>query len=273
MTTEPQGGFASRRTSARHRLRNWGRYVRGFGAVQALRLIALECVSKAHRAVEMRTARLPHPVALRLNTSDTETFDGVIRKQEYDVALATAPRVIVDAGANIGLAAVWFASRYPEARVIALEPEASNFEMLCRNAAPYPGIVPVRAALWSSSGTIGLTDPGTGHWGFRTVAEPVAGNGVEAICIPDLLERFGIDHIDLLKMDVEGAEREAFSNCAPWIERTRVIAAELHEHLAPGATQAFEAATAGFAVQWRQGENHFVARAGQLFDRPARALA
>lgn len=250
--------------SARNRLRAWGRYLRALGLVQGLRLIALECSSVEPRAVDVRAPQLPHPVALRLHTSDMEAFDGVIRKREYELALADPPGVIVDVGANVGLAAVWFASRFPNARVFALEPEPSNYAVLCRNAAPYPGIVPIQAALWTASGTIGLVDPGTGHWGFRTVADATADTGVAAVSLPDLLTRYGIDRIDLLKIDIEGAEREIFADAEPWIARVGVIAAELHDHLAPGATQAFEAATGDFPVRWRRGENHFVARAGRV---------
>jgi len=247
-------------------MRSWGRYLRALGLSQGLRLIALECASATPRAVEVRAPQLPHPVMLRLHTSDTEAFDGVIRKREYELALAHPPSVIFDVGANIGLAAVWFASRFPNARVFALEPEPSNYALLCRNAAPYPGIVPIQAALWPESGTIGLVDPGTGHWGFRTVAEATGDSGVAAVSIPDLLARYGIDRIDLLKIDIEGAEREIFSTSAPWIACVGVIAAELHDHLAPGATHAFEAATAEFPVRWRRGENHFVARPGRVLD-------
>lgn len=214
--------------------------------------------------MKVRAPQLPYLVLLRLHTSDTEAFDGVIRKREYEVALANTPDVIVDAGANIGLAAIWFASRFPNARIFALEPEPSNYELLCRNAAPYPGIVPIQAALWSESGTIGLTDPGTGHWGFRSVAGATGNIGVAAVSITDLLARYGVDQIDLLKIDIEGAELEVFSTSESWIGRAGVIAAELHDRLAPGASHAFEAATADYPVRWRHGENHFVARAGRV---------
>lgn len=84
------------------------------------------------------------------------------------------------------------------------------------------------------------------------------------VSLPDLLTRYGIDRIDLLKIDIEGAEREIFSDSAPWIARVGAIATELHDHLTPGATRAFEAATADFQVRGRRGENHFVARPGRV---------
>jgi len=63
-------------------------------------------------------------------------------------SVSTEPDVIVDAGANIGLASICFANKYANATIIAVEPEQSNFELLEENVAPYPNIVPVQAALW-----------------------------------------------------------------------------------------------------------------------------
>ena len=66
----------------------------------------------------------------------------------YDSGFRPAPRVVVDAGANIGLSTVFFANKFPQAKIVAIEPEPSNFAMLRDNVAPYPNVTPVQAALW-----------------------------------------------------------------------------------------------------------------------------
>jgi FkbM family methyltransferase len=76
--------------------------------------------------------------------------------------------VIIDAGANIGLTSVVYANRYPEARVIAIEPEVSNFQLLKENAASYPNIELVHGALWKENTKLRILDPGSGSWAFRT---------------------------------------------------------------------------------------------------------
>ena len=70
------------------------------------------------------------------------------------------PPVIIDAGANVGLSAVFYANRFPNARIIAIEPEPSNYEMLKRNVVPYSNVTPVQAALWKENGPLRLFDTG-----------------------------------------------------------------------------------------------------------------
>ena len=94
----------------------------------------------------------PNPVAggivyLRPGTTDQNVYDEIFLEREYDINLGT-PLFIVDAGAHIGLAAVFFASKYPKATVIAIEPEPSNFGVLLRNVENYNNIKPIQAGLW-----------------------------------------------------------------------------------------------------------------------------
>jgi|GEM_PF-5016603 len=110
-----------------------------------------------------------HPLYLRLKTSDLRTYGQVFVSQEYEFELVRPPQVIVDAGANIGLASIYYAIRYPAAKVLALEPAYANFLMLEKNTAPYPNILPIRAALWKENTEIELIDPGYGYWGFQTI--------------------------------------------------------------------------------------------------------
>ena len=95
------------------------------------------------------------------------------------------PATIVDAGAYTGFSAIYFAEKYPAAKVLALEPDPSNFALLVRNARPYSNIVPLQQALWSRDGSLELQDPGTGHWGFYVAPgeEPASGSRarVEAV--------------------------------------------------------------------------------------------
>ena len=127
--------------------------------------------------------------------------------------------MIIDAGAHIGLASVWFAERYPDAVIVAVEPEADNFEVLLANTAAYPNVRAVQAALWTSDGTVDLLDPGIGTWGFRVGDVANAGShAVRAVTVRGLMAEFGLDQVDLLKLDVEGAEIELFSDCSGWID-------------------------------------------------------
>ena len=68
------------------------------------------------------------PFHLRIPSSDMFTYEQVYLKREYDFVAHESPRVIVDAGANIGLASLYFANRFPKARIIAIEAEATNYK-------------------------------------------------------------------------------------------------------------------------------------------------
>jgi hypothetical protein len=81
---------------------------------------------------------------------------------------------------------------------------------------------------------------------------------VPTITINDLLDELRVDQIDLLKLDIEGSEKELFEDPAKnrWLSRTRAVIVELHDHFKPGCTAAVEAALAGQNfIRSQRGEN------------------
>ena len=78
-----------------------------------------------------------YPIRLRTKSSDINTFYQVIFNLDYDIPVSQEPNVILDLGANIGLASVYFLNKYPQSAVIAVEPEESNFNMLQLNLNGY----------------------------------------------------------------------------------------------------------------------------------------
>lgn len=210
---------------------------------------------KATRTQPMVRVRVPgiqHPVYVRACTTDASVYAQVLVEKHYEFELSIDPRFIIDAGANIGLAAVYFANRFPDATIVAVEPEAGNYAMLCKNVAPYPKIRPLRAALWSENCQLNLFDPGQGSHGFQIRSDSVGSAAVDAVTVDYLLQQAGMKEVDLLKIDIEGAEKEVFEASADWKGRMLAVMAELHENLKPGCIAAFETATAhldGYAVK------------------------
>jgi FkbM family methyltransferase len=248
------GPFKQAFRDAQWCLRHGG--LHGFGAAVAGRYAGEPATFNVH------TPQLEHPVTLRVPSTDVSTYKQVVKREEYRIELAKRPTTIVDAGANIGLASVYFASRYPNARVLSIEPEAQNFALLQKNTAPYRNIEVVQAALWSESGVIGVVDSGTGAWGFRTetLADATVANSVRAATLDELLDEHGFDQVDLLKIDIEGAEVEVFADTSAWIDRVNVVVAELHERYRTGCLRNFYTGTQGFPVEWSHGESTIVAR-------------
>lgn len=237
-----------------------GRYVQALGPCRGRWLSLREALGDRRQVfVRYRGRRL----AVRLGTSDILVLNSVFERQDYGIELFPPPVTIIDAGAYTGFSAIYFAEKYPAATILALEPDPSNFALLVHNTRPYPNVVPLSQALWHRDGRIDLQDPGTGHWGFYVAPDPpqaaqalAQGEAaqVEAVTMRTLIERFALERIDLLKINVEGAEREIFEHSGDWIGRVGAIFAALHDRFLPGCTEAFETATASFGrVVHREG--------------------
>ena len=178
-----------------------------------------------HKHIE-QVPGIEHPVTIRLRTSDHRVFGDIFQRHEY-LFDPPPPETIVDAGANIGLASVYFANRWPHARIIAVEPDPENFEILQENVKFYHNIIPVQAAVWKKNARLNLFDPGGGSWAMQT---KVASDGcVEGLTIPEIMRRFDLTRIDILKMDIEGAEKEVFKHHEEWISHVGSIAIETHD--------------------------------------------
>lgn len=220
-----------------------------------------------------------HPFFLRLLSSDIPTYEQVFINQDYDFLVERQPKVIVDAGANIGLASILFANRYPDAKIIAIEPENSNFELLKKNADPYPNIIPLHAALWHKNEEINLIDPGLGKWGFITETNTSSGNlpgrlchTVMAMTLEKIMKDHNLSNINILKIDIEGAEKEVFSDTSPWIEKIDSLIIELHERMKAGCTTSFYSGAKGFDKEWKHGENVYLSKKNYLTKRFTKRL-
>jgi FkbM family methyltransferase len=186
----------------------------------------------------------------RLNSSDQAVITQIFSNRDYDfgrlrrgyelgeyyqaVLASDRTPLIIDGGANIGASSVFFAGAFPKARVIAIEPEGSNFEFLAKNAQGL-SIECVQGALASHPGSIDLIDPGEGHWGIRTAA---VGGGkrinqsVSSVMINELYAQRRPTCVPfIVKIDIEGGEHELFAGNTEWIALTPLIIIELHDWL------------------------------------------
>lgn len=159
------------------------------------------------------------------------------RRQELvDFYQSSPDPIIVDAGANIGAAAVWFALTYPKAKILAIEPDISNYELLTRNSTSFPSIVPLKAAIAANSGTLYLTDPGAGAWGYRTAEQPTERSyAVDAMTLEQVMAKSSGTPF-ILKIDIEGAESDLFSRYSEELNRFPLVIIELHDWMLPGKT-------------------------------------
>jgi FkbM family methyltransferase len=145
--------------------------------------------------------------------------------------------MIVDAGANIGTASLYFATNMPSAAIIAVEPDSDNFHLLSLNVDGL-NVTPIHAAVSSTTGRTRVVDPGLGHWGYRTEHPSPDECGetgmVPRITMNQIFQDFGDSSFPLIvKIDIEGAERDLFSANTEWVTRTPLIIIELHDWMVP----------------------------------------
>jgi FkbM family methyltransferase len=185
---------------------------------------------------------LKHPVQLRPNTTDSMVFKQIFGKGEYDIDFAFTPQTIIDGGGNIGLFSVLMANRYPQASIFAIEPDTLNFLQFKKNTANYPNIIPINAGIWNHSCFLEILDEGYGQYALQ-VKEAKEGvkTDLKGISIGDLMEQYSLESLDIVKLDVEGAEAMIFQdNYDNWLSRTKVLIIELHEGCWPGSSINFE---------------------------------
>ena len=203
-------------------------------------------------------AGIAHPIRLRIGTTDVSTYMQVLVEHQYDFDIPITPQFVIDAGANIGLASIYFSNKYPSARIVAIEPEESNYIMLCMNIAKDPNIKAIRAALWFETTNIQLVDSGFGNHGYQVSSyntrDEDGVDSVRGITVDMILNQEGETIVDLLKIDIEGAERNVLDKSERWISRVRVIMIELHDHISQGCSKAFYKATQGFSNESNRGE-------------------
>jgi FkbM family methyltransferase len=177
-------------------------------------------------------------VVLRKVSSDLYTFGDIFEQEVYRTVLRHLPdcSTIVDLGANIGLASLYLASAYPSARILAIEPNRDNFELLktnLKNLIQEGRCIPIQAAVWSARKVLTVNP----HWlpdaynGFRLSEQPSPPNAVDQVqgfTVEEILASSQFEQVDLLKVDIEGAEVELFRNDLAWLGRVRAIAIEFH---------------------------------------------
>jgi FkbM family methyltransferase len=180
------------------------------------------------------------PIVIRGKTTDIYIFENIFICEYYNVSQNIQPNLIIDVGAYTGFSALFFANKFPGAKIIAIEPEVSNFKILRENTLYYQNIELVQSAIWHKKTWLRIKDVGEGEWGFM-VEEAVLKDQdcFMGITIDEILKGSGYDKIDILKINIEGSEKDLFSdNYEKWLPMVKVLIIELHDFLKAGCSTA-----------------------------------
>lgn len=163
----------------------------------------------------------------------------------YKLRCPVEPRVVLDLGAYTGISTRWFCDQYPDARVIAVEPHPDRADLARRNA---PRAEVLRRAVGAEAGMATLRRNEQGGWA-DSIIRP--GEDVAEVTVNTVDEILGEARAEVVKVDIEGAEREVFRAGGEWLRHVRLLFIETHDRYVPGCTDAVVRALAGRMVEWR----------------------
>jgi FkbM family methyltransferase len=191
------------------------------------------------------SSRYKTPIFLRKKYADNYTFKQVFLEDQYNFHIPFTPSTIIDGGANIGLASVYFANRFPNASIVAVEPSQENFKIVEKNIA---GLATVKAKLggiWNDNKHLAIVNAKDNDNAFMVEeVDPNTPGCIPAYSITSIVKEMNWSTIDLLKLDIEGSEKEVFEkNYETWLPNTKMLIIEVHDHMRKGAAKSVFAAT------------------------------
>jgi len=136
----------------------------------------------------------------------------------------------------------FFRKKYPNAKIIAIEPDKENISQMNLNLKGYDNWFPLYGGVWNKTSFLMVNDiPGTSSWNFTCSEIENYNEGcINGFSIEDILFKYEINEIDLLKIDIEGAEYELFSsNYEKWLPKTKCIYVELHDWFRKDCSRSF----------------------------------
>ena len=228
----------------------------------AMAELALAALEASHPFTPGVSTLTGFPVRFTHPHSFLAQYEAIFRNEAYACRPGRPDPVIFDCGANIGLASIYWLSRYPGARITCFEPDPSIAAVLRDNLeaarahfglervgekpdTTTPEHVPstsigsvrvVEAALWIETGSKSFTEQGAG-------AGHLGGGGrvVPTVRLSDYLEAHATSaggRVDLLKVDIEGAEVDVLTDCEPWLGFVDALFVEFHS--SAGRPQRFD---------------------------------
>src|ERR1700683_3931674 len=110
---------------------------RKLGWWAALQLVFIRLAGRREAEYNLRLKGYAHPITIRggESTDSWALYELLVRDEYAFFGDLEAPGFIIDGGANIGIASLYFLNRYPGARVVAVEPHPANFEICRKNLA------------------------------------------------------------------------------------------------------------------------------------------
>lgn len=183
----------------------------------------LGTLGQVFAAEEYRTERL------RRHGDLMASYHGILARNQVPL--------ILDCGANIGLSALYFARLFPDAAVVAIEPDASNIALARLNCAGHSNVRFIEAGVANTGSAGVLSDPNLGNNAYRTSVDEQG--KVKLVSIGSVLadEAASNRFPYIVKIDIEGFEENLFAANLEWVDRFPLLIIELHDWLFPNSAK------------------------------------
>jgi len=217
---------------------------RALGLTKALHILILRAI-KRKKSVTIKIG--PNELSLRPCDSDLFVLGQIFGSKEYGLDKTIEAKInsisssyksegkiplIIDAGANVGYSSIYFADTYPDAHVIAIEPDHDTFIIMKQNCSGHTRITPIHAALWKHNDGVNLQNLGVASW-----ARTVNNNGATpSRTLQDIFSTIPESAPLILKMDIEGSEKETVEAAPDVVRSFPVIMIEPHDFEKPGSS-------------------------------------
>lgn len=180
-------------------------------------------------------------VILNENSSDSDVFRQIFLEEEYkDVLKLLKERNIniqtcIDAGANVGFTTIYIKSFFPDAEIIAVEPNITTFQRLDKNVKlnNLQNCKLYNIGLWSRTTQLNADTNfrDKQDWSFRLTEDGNNSITFPVISPEELISNSNWDYVDFLKIDIEGGEDEIFQkdNDFKWLSKIKSLTIEIHD--------------------------------------------
>jgi len=198
-------------------------------------------------------------ITLRKAQSDPFIFEQVFCEQQYHFIHPQPEKVkwIIDAGANIGLAAIYFSNRYPNAKILSIEPDPSNFQLLKKNTYDYNNIICLQGAIWHCSEQLDILNKEELSAGYMMgTATHNNGSLIQGYTLNELIEKYEMTDL-MVKLDIEGSEKEVMEyGDLSWLKKCSTLVIELHDWMKAGTSKVYFEKMATYDwITYVKGEN------------------
>lgn len=232
-------------------------YIRRFGVINGVRLLfqiegLRQLPQKSEQIKQYLCPGFNAPIHLRncigdhaifwqclvMNQYDFSHFPQAERLNEkyHDILSSGQTPLIIDCGGNIGLSVIYFANKFPKAKIFVVEPDQANIEILKINVASFEErVVILSGGIWNEAGHLQIINPEAGPSGYRVqiTNQPDAPNTIRCYTVDEICSMANISNPLIVKIDIEGSQKHLFSNNTDWVNRTDLITLELDDWLLP----------------------------------------